>query len=209
MRKIDQPHENAAEEPAGGLRQDAGGNARRIELAMLASAIVTAGFKCAPFSAFTTQTAIVTPHPQPAMMTIQPPFCAFERESSTLTPPPNRTSSIVPRNSARRDSSLPGHSLHGLRPWHQAVERPCATHHDRAVQPAVDGVNPATASNNTNGRHGLVHPVPAETNQAVVLLATGRPRAARSGSTDLAPQGLSATPVAGRQCSRRKPLLNP
>ena len=36
-----------------------------------------------------------------------------------------------------RDSPVPGHSLHGPRPWHQGVQRSTAAHYDRAVQPAA------------------------------------------------------------------------
>src|SRR3954451_22755561 len=51
----------------------------------------------------TEYTAMATANPQPAVMTIQPPFCPLVRLSTTLatTPSPSRTRSIVPISSAR------------------------------------------------------------------------------------------------------------
>src|SRR5438105_4673929 len=73
-----------------------------------ASAIVTAGFRCAPLMRFTQYTAMVTPNAQPAVMTIQPELCPFVRCSTTLatTPSPSTIRIAVPKTSARMGDML-------------------------------------------------------------------------------------------------------
>src|SRR4030081_1706111 len=70
---------------------------------MDASAIVTAGFRCAPLMLLTQYTAIVTPRAQPAVMTIQQELWPFVRWSTTLatTPSPSTIRMAVPNSSAR------------------------------------------------------------------------------------------------------------
>src|SRR5256885_5227108 len=66
--------------------------------------MVTAGFKCAPLKAPTAYTATATPNPQPAVMTIHPPFWPLVLLSTTLatTPSPRMINSMVPSSSARK-----------------------------------------------------------------------------------------------------------
>src|ERR687896_960746 len=63
---------------------------------------VTAGLLCAPLNCPTAKTEIATAMPQPNVMTIQPPFWAFDWLSSTpaTTPLPNRIRIAVPITSA-------------------------------------------------------------------------------------------------------------
>ena len=70
---------------------------------MDASAMVTAGLRCAPLMLFTQYTAIVTANAQPAVMTIQPELLPFVRCSTTLatTPSPSTMRIVVPNSSAR------------------------------------------------------------------------------------------------------------
>src|SRR5215207_2969998 len=67
-----------------------------------ANPIVIAGFRCAPLNCATANTAVITARPHPKVMTIQPPFWALERLSSTpaTTPLPSRISNAVPITSA-------------------------------------------------------------------------------------------------------------
>src|SRR4051812_40578141 len=71
---------------------------------MLASAIVTAGFKWPPETRPTANTAIATENAQPAVMQIQPPPLplVFERTIFATTPFPKRMSKAVPTTSARK-----------------------------------------------------------------------------------------------------------
>src|SRR5438105_8182182 len=70
---------------------------------VVARAIVTAGFRCAPLILLTQYTAIVTPSAQPAVITIQPELWPLVRCSTTLatTPSPNTIRIAVPNISAR------------------------------------------------------------------------------------------------------------
>src|SRR5688572_20420524 len=72
------------------------------KLPMVASAIVTAGLRCAPLMRPTAYTAIVTATPHPTVMTIQPEFAPFDRARRTFatTPSPSRIRIIVPTASA-------------------------------------------------------------------------------------------------------------
>src|SRR5258707_1162940 len=87
---------------------------------MEARPMVTAGFKCAPLKAPTAYTAIATPNPQPAVMTIHPEFWPLVLLSTTLatTPSPRMINSMVPSTSARK-------GVMGLRSArHHAVDHP-------------------------------------------------------------------------------------
>src|SRR5712691_11424526 len=70
---------------------------------MAASAMLTAGLRCAPLMLLTQYTAIVTPNAQPATMTIQPEALPLVRCSTTFatTPSPSTMRIAVPKNSAR------------------------------------------------------------------------------------------------------------
>src|SRR3954467_14793011 len=70
---------------------------------VVASAMVTAGLRCAPLTLLTQYTAMVTPSAQPAVMTIQPELWPLVRCSTTLatTPSPSTIRIAVPNTSAR------------------------------------------------------------------------------------------------------------
>src|SRR5437899_10719360 len=71
---------------------------------MAASAIVTAGLRCAPLMELTRYTATATASAQPAVMTIQPLFWPLVLFRTTLatTPSPSVIRIMVPMISARK-----------------------------------------------------------------------------------------------------------
>ncbi len=71
---------------------------------MVASASVTAGFKCPPLMLPTQYTPTVTASAQPVVMTIQPEFWPLDllRRTLATTPSPRRTRMAVPKSSARK-----------------------------------------------------------------------------------------------------------
>src|SRR5687768_4622197 len=79
---------------------------------MVASAMVTAGLRCAPLMRPTAYTATATAIAQPAVITIQPELCPFVRSRTTLatTPSPSSTRIIVPMASASIDCMKPEYS---------------------------------------------------------------------------------------------------